>query len=524
MGIQGNKAATHEHDFLSLYTATTAAANKDSPLQLHDSKPLPPSQGSSFFLKTHDFLQPLEKPGAPPPEPSPSLPAATSGAESRHRHQPVTAAAAEQHALPPPGGVGTFSICPAPVSVAPPASAAVVKAEPPLVLWGQPAAALLPAARGHQLQWALPFAGAGQARQPPPQQHQAPPDRKGRGGGGGVMESGSRSSGGAGFDDDDGLAARREVSSSLKELTVRVDRKGGSCSDGGTDQRPNTTRSKHSATEQRRRSKINDRFQILRELLPHNDQKRDKATFLLEVIEYIRFLQEKVQKYEATFPEWNQENAKLLPWSNMYFRSFWKNAQSKGQIPGDSLPDPSHFMRNGSSPGSNFTGKLDDNHNMVTSAAASGAQDQTETDRMASLCYRSTETPANITNNVLSQSQPQWTGPSPVDDCAVNSQMLNNQQLAIDEGTISVSSQYSQELLNSLTHALQSSGVDLSQASISVQINLGKRAVKRPAAGVPSKAPTDPASSNEIGQQLAMLGGGAEDPSHAAKRHKPGNS
>jgi hypothetical protein len=79
-------------------------------------------------------------------------------------------------------------------------------------------------------------------------------------------------------------------------------------------------------------------------------------------------------------------------------------------------------------------------------------------------------------------------------------------------------------LLNSLTHALQSSGVDLSQASISVQINLGKRAVKRPAAGVPSKAPTDPASSDEIGQQLAMLGGGAEDPSHAAKRHKPGNS
>ena len=48
-------------------------------------------------------------------------------------------------------------------------------------------------------------------------------------------------------------------------------------------------------------------------------------------------------------------------------------------------------------------------------------------------------------DNALSQSQPQWAGPSPVDDCAVNSQMLNNQQLAIDEGTISVSSQYSQE-------------------------------------------------------------------------------
>jgi hypothetical protein len=25
-------------------------------------------------------------------------------------------------------------------------------------------------------------------------------------------------------------------------------------------------------------------------------------------------LQEKVTKYEATLPEWNQENAKMLPW------------------------------------------------------------------------------------------------------------------------------------------------------------------------------------------------------------------
>jgi len=62
---------------------------------------------------------------------------------------PAAAATSKQHALPLPGGVGTFSICPAPVSVAPPATAAVVKAEPPLVLWGQPAAALhQPTARG----------------------------------------------------------------------------------------------------------------------------------------------------------------------------------------------------------------------------------------------------------------------------------------------------------------------------------------------------------------------------------------
>lgn len=41
------------------------------------------------------------------------------------------------------------------------------------------------------------------------------------------MDAGSRSSVGAGFDDDDGLSARRAVSSSLKELTVRVEREDG---------------------------------------------------------------------------------------------------------------------------------------------------------------------------------------------------------------------------------------------------------------------------------------------------------
>ena len=38
-------------------------------------------------------------------------------------------------------------------------------------------------------------------------------------------------------------------------------------------------------------------------------------------------------------------------------------------------------------------------------------------------------------------------------------------------------------LLTTLNLALQNSGIDLSQASISVQINLGKRATKRSAPG-----------------------------------------
>jgi hypothetical protein len=36
--------------------------------------------------------------------------------------------------------------------------------------------------------------------------------------------------------------------------------------------------------------------------------------FISQVIEYIRFLQEKAQKYEASDPDCNQDNSKLMPW------------------------------------------------------------------------------------------------------------------------------------------------------------------------------------------------------------------
>jgi hypothetical protein len=94
---------------------------------------------------------------------------------------------------------------------------------------------------------------------------------------------------------------------------------------------------------------LSSRFQALRNLIPQNDQKRDKASFLLEVnrsnmfhffssfwfwisasiesfffnfmqvIEYIQFLQEKLQVYEGSYEGWSQEPAKLLPWVNFQF-------------------------------------------------------------------------------------------------------------------------------------------------------------------------------------------------------------
>ncbi|KAG8087312.1 hypothetical protein GUJ93_ZPchr0010g8376 [Zizania palustris] len=305
------------------------------------------------------------------------------------------------------------------------------------------------------------------------------------------MDAGSRSSDGAGFDDDDGPAARREVSSSLKELTAKVEGKGASCSgSAGTDQLPNTPRSKHSATEQRRRGKINDRFELLRELLPHNDEKRDKASFLLEVIEYIRFLQEKVQKYEVSYPERNQQNAKALPWTNIYFHSSWNNVQNKGQIPSDTLPGPPEHLKNGFSHIFPFS-LNSNNNNGVETAAASGAQFQAETDTLGGMSHKSADTPSpiNAADKVTSQPPAQLARSSPAENHTVNCKTLNSPGLTIDEGTISLSTQYSQELLNTLNHALQNLGIDLSQSSISVQINLGKRAIKSsaPAATSTSK-------------------------------------
>ncbi|XP_022759174.1 transcription factor BIM3-like isoform X3 [Durio zibethinus] len=104
----------------------------------------------------------------------------------------------------------------------------------------------------------------------------------------------------------------------------------------GSDQKTTANRSKHSETEQRRRSKINERFQTLRDLIPQNDQKRDKASFLLEVIEYIQFLQEKLQMYEGSYQAWSQEPTKLIPWRNNHGLA-------------ESFIDHSQVMKNGSS-------------------------------------------------------------------------------------------------------------------------------------------------------------------------------
>ncbi|PKI31447.1 hypothetical protein CRG98_048160 [Punica granatum] len=290
------------------------------------------------------------------------------------------------------------------------------------------------------------------------------------------------------LDDEEEFVIKKEISPAPRDLRVKVDGK-------SSDQKANTPRSKHSATEQRRRSKINDRFQMLRTLLPQNDQKRDKASFLLEVIEYIQFLQERVQKYEGSYPGWNYEPAKMMTW------------QRSNQRPNEAYVDHSRSANGGGST-LVFATKNDENNMSV----ANSTKNHLESDSGAgSICKAVDHLNHAVTNkgvpfplalqpNILApvrtaaatqlspvvsadlgakavQPQSQTAQGKPfTKECTALNDKLKEQELAVEGGTISISSAYSRGLFNTLTQALHSSGVDLSQASISVQIELGKRA------------------------------------------------
>lgn len=504
-GTEGRKAT---HDFLSLYGHSSVHQD-----------PRPPSQGGGY-LKTHDFLQPLERGGKarkkeetvekpPPPAPPPSV----------------------EHILP--GGIGTYSIShvsyfnqrvPKPEG----AMFAVAQATSSdkndensncssytgsgFTLWDE--SALKKGKTGKEnlgersnvAREAAPKPGqwttlgrpsqsssdnhrnsfnSRSSSQPPGQTSQSFME---------MIKSAKGSTQDDEFDDEEDFVIKKESTSPIRkpELTVKIGGK-------STDQKANTPRSKHSATEQRRRSKINDRFQTLRELIPHGDHKRDKASFLLEVIEYIQFLQEKVQKYEGSCQEWNLEPAKLVPWRNNSNRSV------------ESYGEQSQPMASGTGPALLFAGKRDEkNINIhppipgtaqipvgsdINSASTFKAIDQhavTAGNAMpfamslqpnffntgrtgggaAQLAPRLGSDPENIT--VQHQAQSSHTRLHTFDE-ALASDKLKEQELAVEGGTISISSVYSQGLLNTLTQALHSSGVDLSQASVSVQIELGKR-------------------------------------------------
>ncbi|KVH99303.1 Myc-type, basic helix-loop-helix (bHLH) domain-containing protein, partial [Cynara cardunculus var. scolymus] len=201
------------------------------------------------------------------------------------------------------------------------------------------------------------------------------------------------------------------------------------------DQKPDSPRSKHSATEQRRRSKINDRhlyddvvwpkFSMLRGIIPHGDQKRDKASFLLEVIEYIQFLQEKVHKYEDSYQGWTNKPP---------------NMTSLNNIPTKSLVDHQPQLPNNTSRPA-FV--LDSN-----TSSLDAIKETTNTSFPVAESFHT----HICAPDTASKAQPQ---------------LLHSRSCTTDCT--------GDKLCSGLTQALRRSGVDLSQANISVQIDLGKR-------------------------------------------------
>ncbi|KAH7549248.1 hypothetical protein JRO89_XS13G0004200 [Xanthoceras sorbifolium] len=528
-GAEGRKPT---HDFLSLYSHSTVQQD-----------PRPPSQGG--YLKTQDFLQPLERVGK-----SSAAKEETNVEISSTVEKPPPAApppTSVEHILP--GGIGTYSI--SHISYF---NQKIPKSEGTMFTVAQQASSteknddnsncssytgsgftLWEESAGKKGKTGKENAGeksttvreaalkAGQWASQSPSGVKSQSFME-------MIKSAKGSSQDDDLDDDDEFLLKKENSgTTLKgELRVKVDGR-------NADQKPNTPRSKHSATEQRRRSKINDRqvFQMLRELIPHSDQKRDKASFLLEVIEYIQFLQEKVQKYEGSYVGWNQEPAKLMPWRNNH-----KTAES--------YVDQSGGINSGSGPALVYAAKFDEKKIAVSPVIPGTAPNTVDSDMSTATTFKSMDHQPGITNKsmpfplslqpkyfapvrsggVVAQLPPRLTPDAEnttsrpqaqlcnirsctSDRVVAASDKLKEQELTIEGGKINISTAYSQELLNTLTQALQSSGVDLSQASISVQIDIGNRANSRPVAPASIVKDTEAPSGNQ-GTNLSSVRGGKD--------------
>ncbi|KAJ0242819.1 Transcription factor BIM2 [Hirschfeldia incana] len=280
------------------------------------------------------------------------------------------------------------------------------------------------------------------------------------------------------------LGSKREGSSSASR-------------DAKENDKASAVRSKHSVTEQRRRSKINERFQVLRELIPNSEQKRDTASFLLEVIDYVQYLQEKVQKYEGSYPGWSQEPTKLTPWRNNHWRV-------------ESLANHPVAVNNGSVP---FPGKSEEI--TVASARATVAaelQNPVESEKGRAIASKPIDSQAELDDKRLPVHPLVYGEQSNNNECPAAGHRIGlSEDLVIEGGTISISTVYSHELLSSLTQALQNAGIDLSHAKLSVQIDLGKRA---------NASNTNPLSSDIEGATRSRNPSVEEDSEHSHKRMK----
>uniref|UniRef100_A0A0E0GCK5 Uncharacterized protein n=1 Tax=Oryza nivara TaxID=4536 RepID=A0A0E0GCK5_ORYNI len=185
------------------------------------------------------------------------------------------------------------------------------------------------------------------------------------------------------------------------------------------------------------------------------------------VIEYIRFLQEKVQKYEEADPERNHEDSKSMPWAKVYYRSCWRNTKNTSQVQGEDLSPSTQDMNNE---------QYGPKHISAAQPALFNTQSVTSTTTSSS--HMATGTPQNLEKNSTPSNQPPWLSMSTMrQESEPGNKMPNkHEKQTLHDENHSISSAYSQGLFNRLTEALKKSGLDPSQANIAVEINLAKRA------------------------------------------------
>ncbi|CAN4088320.1 unnamed protein product [Withania somnifera] len=545
-GTEGRKTT---HDFLSLY----------SPVQ-QDSRP---AQGG--YLKTHDFLQPLEQAEKTLRKEETKVEVAT----LEKPLPPVAAIPAGEHILP--GGIGTFSISYLQQRVPKPEASLFSVAQASstdrndensncssytgsgFTLWDESAVKKGKTGKEnsggdrHVLREAGVNTGGVQPTTSLEWQSQASSNHKHSTTALSSLSSAQQSSPlksqsflhmiisakNAQDDDDDDeedFVIKKEPQLHPRgNLSIKVDGE-------GNNQKPNTPRSKHSATEQRRRSKINDRFQMLRGIIPNSDQKRDKASFLLEVIEYIHFLQEKVHKYEESYQGWDNEQLKL-PLSKCHRKTHGggNHPQCTINASGTALTYAGKFderMMGNSTANPINVQKLE--QNISTTSSKENFQQPGLTNKTTTLPMHpntfsfcgTNSTAALYSSNLIadkleSKAHSQFSlSRSHMTDYAIPNVNPKRQEPSVESGTISISSAYSQGLLNTLTQALQNSGVDLSQASISVQIDLGNRANGRVNSSASTIKGDDVSTSNEPIPKSRVASTREEESDHAFKRRR----
>uniref|UniRef100_A0A803MSX2 BHLH domain-containing protein n=1 Tax=Chenopodium quinoa TaxID=63459 RepID=A0A803MSX2_CHEQI len=269
---------------------------------------------------------------------------------------------------------------------------------------------------------------------------------------------------------------------------------------------------------------VEEEISHVERLIPHSDQKRDKASFLLEVIEYIQYLQEKVNRYEGAYPGWNSEPPKLNPLSRAVNASpvlmFGAKVDEKA-TPAVSL----NVLCNPQTPAecsiiNDINVKTVDQQPGKTNKAGS-ISPPLQHDIHAPIINSCAVAPppVRLPTEGGNASFPQlqlWQGRTSASEPSLATDKLKDQELAREGGTINISS-----VVEYANTSLPSSGVDLSQASISVEVDIGKRAHNRQdsqeAAGKGVEIP-----SGNPSLQHARVDSTSSESDHAVKRLKTG--